>query len=143
MKKIMIATTVLALSYGAALAQTTAPSSPMPANPAPAAPPPGANTGSPGTNTPTGSSNPAVNPSGNAPSAVNASGQATIISMSALENGANSFTEAQARTRLEGAGLSNVTELRKDDQGIWRGRAMRNGQNVTVGFDYKGNIGVQ
>lgn len=145
MKKIMIATMALAFSHGVVLAQTTtpAPATPAPANPMPAAPAPGANTGSPGTNTPTGSSNPAVNPGGNAPSAVNASGQATIVTMSALENGANSFTEAQARTRLEGAGLRNVTELRKDDQGIWRGRAMRNGQNVTVGFDYKGNIGVQ
>ncbi len=34
---------------------------------------PGANTGSPGSNTTTGSSNPAVNPGGNAPSGVNAS----------------------------------------------------------------------
>lgn len=109
MKKIMIATMALAFSHGVALAQTTAPA---PTAPAPVAPAPGANTGSPGTNTPTGSSNPAVNPGGNASSAVNASSQATIVSMSALENGANSFTEAQARTRLEGAGLRNVTELR-------------------------------
>ncbi len=104
---------------------------------------PGANTGSNTSGTTTGSSNPAVNPGGNAPSGVNASGQATVVSLSALERGANSFTEGQARTRLEGAGLSNVTELQKDDQGIWRGKAMRNGQSVTVGFDYKGNIGVQ
>ena len=104
---------------------------------------PGANTGSNTSGTTTGSSNPAVNPGGNAPSGVNASGQATIVSLTALEKGANSFTESQARTRLEGAGLSNVTELQKDDQGIWRGKAMRNGQSVTVGFDYKGNIGVQ
>ncbi len=104
---------------------------------------PGANTGSNTSGTTTGSSNPAVNPGGNAPSGVNASGQATIVSLTALEKGANSFTEGQARTRLEGAGLSNVTELQKDDQGIWRGKAMRNGQSVTVGFDYKGNIGVQ
>ncbi len=82
-------------------------------------------------------------PGGNAPSGVNASGQATIVPLSALERGANSFTEGQARTRLEGAGLTNVTALQKDDQGIWRGKAMRSGQSVTVGFDYKGNIGVQ
>jgi hypothetical protein len=42
--------------------------------------------------------------------------------------GANSFTEGQARSRIEAAGFSNVTELQKDDQGIWRGRGMRNGQ---------------
>jgi periplasmic protein CpxP/Spy len=135
MNKTTIAALALALGMGAAAAQTTnAPSG----NQAP-----GANTGSPSANTPTGSSNPAVNPSGNAPSGVNASGQATIVNLQALEQGANSFTEGQVRTRLEGAGLSNVTELRKDDQGIWRGRAMRSGQTVTVGFDYKGNIGVQ
>lgn len=98
---------------------------------------------SPGTGSPTGSSNSAVNPPGNAPSSVNASGTATLVPASALERGANSFTEGQARSRLEGAGLMNVTDLAKDDQGIWRGKAMRNGQNVTVGFDYKGNIAAQ
>lgn len=130
MKKTMIAALAIAMSMGAALAQTTSPA-------------PGANTGSPGSNTTTGSSNPAVNPSGNAPSGVNASGKATILSLSALERGANSFTEGQARTRLEGAGLTGVTELQKDDQGIWRGKAMRDGRSITVGFDYKGNIGAE
>jgi periplasmic protein CpxP/Spy len=47
------------------------------------------------------------------------------------------------RSRLEEAGFQNVTDLRKDDQGIWRGRAMRNGQSVTVGFDFKGNVAAQ
>ncbi|MDB5511655.1 MAG: hypothetical protein JWR08_1138 [Enterovirga sp.] len=98
---------------------------------------------SPGTGTATGSSNPAVNRGGNAPSTVNASGQATIVAASKLEQGANSFTEGQAKSRLEGAGLSNVSDLRKDDQGIWRGKAMRNGKSVTVGFDYKGNIAAE
>lgn len=60
-----------------------------------------------------------------------------------LEPGANSFTEEQARSRIEQAGYQNVTELRKDDQGIWRARAMRNGQQVTVGLDYRGNIAAQ
>ncbi|MDB5591554.1 PepSY domain-containing protein [Enterovirga sp.] len=95
---------------------------------------------SPSSGTPTGSSNPAVSTGGNAPSNVNASGQATFVQASALEKGANSFTEGQVKSRLEGAGLTNVTDLRKDDDGIWRGKAMRNGKSVTVGFDYKGNI---
>lgn len=60
-----------------------------------------------------------------------------------LEPGSNSFTEGQVRSRLEEAGFQNVTDLRKDDQGIWRGRAMRNGQSVTVGFDFKGNVAAQ
>ena len=95
---------------------------------------------SPSSGSPTGSSNPAVNPGGNAPSGVNASGQATIVPASALEKGSNSFTEGQVRSRLEGAGFTNVSDLKKDDDGIWRGKASRNGQSVTVGFDYKGNI---
>ena len=147
-----LAAAALAAGLTVAAAQTPTPSqvqtppagtttNPPAANPGNAAP--GANTGSNTSGTTTGSSNPAVNPAGNAPSGVNASGQATVVSLTALERGANSFTENQARTRLEGAGLSNVTELAKDDQGIWRGKAMRNGQSVTVGFDYKGNIGVQ
>ena len=61
----------------------------------------------------------------------------------AVEPGANSFTEAQARSRLEAQGFSNVTDLRKDDQGIWRGRAMRSGASVGVALDYRGNVQAQ
>ena len=57
--------------------------------------------------------------------------------------GANSFTEGQARGRIEEAGFSSVSDLRKDDQGIWRGRAMRGGQSVSVALDYQGNVSVQ
>ena len=60
-----------------------------------------------------------------------------------LEPGANSFTEGQVTSRLEQAGFQNVTELKKDDQGIWRGRAMQNGRPVSVGFDFKGNVATQ
>ncbi|MDX8451169.1 DUF4142 domain-containing protein [Mesorhizobium sp. VK9D] len=35
--------------------------------------------------------------------------------------GANSFTEAQAKSRIQDAGFANVSALTKDDQGIWRG----------------------
>jgi periplasmic protein CpxP/Spy len=73
----------------------------------------------------------------------NPSGTANIVAASALEKGANSFTEGQAKSRLEGAGLMNVTDLKKDDDGVWRGKAMRDGKSVTVGFDYKGNIAAE
>lgn len=56
--------------------------------------------------------------------------------------GANSFTEGQARSRMEDAGFSNLTGLHKDDQGIWRGRGMRSGQSVDVSLDYQGNVTV-
>ena len=57
-----------------------------------------------------------------------------------LEPGANSFTEGQARSRIEAAGFTNLGELTKDENGIWRGRAMRGGQQVEVGLDYRGNV---
>jgi hypothetical protein len=54
--------------------------------------------------------------------------------------GQNSFTEAQARDRLEKHGYAQVTELRKDNQSIWRGKAMKDGKPVDVALDYQGNI---
>lgn len=58
----------------------------------------------------------------------------------ALVPGANSFTEAQAKSRIEGAGYTNVSKLTKDDQGIWRGDATKAGESLAVGLDYQGNV---
>jgi len=57
--------------------------------------------------------------------------------------GANSFTEDQARGRIESYGFNNVTNLVKDNDGIWRGRAMRGNQQAQVWLDYQGNVGRQ
>lgn len=54
--------------------------------------------------------------------------------------GANSFTENQAKERIEKAGLTQVTDLKKDQQGIWRGRAMVGGKQTDVALDYRGNV---
>jgi hypothetical protein len=54
--------------------------------------------------------------------------------------GANSFTESQARGRLEKNGYTQVSELKKDNEGIWRGSAMKDGTTVQVSVDYKGDI---
>ncbi|MFN4018057.1 MAG: hypothetical protein ACK4JB_22150 [Reyranella sp.] len=54
--------------------------------------------------------------------------------------GANSFTEAQARDRVIAQGMRNVTGLKKDDDGIWRGTAQQAGKSVEVAVDYKGNV---
>ncbi|MDF2810777.1 MAG: hypothetical protein K0S56_1808 [Microvirga sp.] len=54
--------------------------------------------------------------------------------------GANSFTEDQAKSRIEAKGFSNVTGLAKDDDGIWRGKAMKNGASHNVALDYQGNV---
>ncbi len=137
MRKLIAFSTLALLAAGPAMAQTNqAPANQAPAqsNQAPA---------SPGTNSPTGSSNPAVNTTGNSPSNAGMTGSVNFVKASALEKGSNSFTEGQAKDRLEGAGLKNVTDLKKDDQGVWRGKAMRDGKSVTVGFDYKGNIAAE
>jgi hypothetical protein len=55
-------------------------------------------------------------------------------------SGANSFTEGQARARIGDAGFNDVQELRLDDQGIWRGRAIREGRQTGVALDYQGNV---
>lgn len=99
-------------------------------------------TPSPGTSSPTGSSNPAVGGTGNTPAGTT-SGTVDMVPSSALEKGSNSFTEGQAKSRLEAAGLTGVSELTKDDDGIWRGSANRRGKSVKVGLDYKGNISAE
>ena len=57
--------------------------------------------------------------------------------------GANSFTEGQAKSRIESNGFSNVAELRKDDQGVWRGKATKDGRAVAVSLDFQGNVTTQ
>ena len=37
--------------------------------------------------------------------------------------GANSFTEGQAKSRIEDRGFKNVSGLTKDSNGVWRGKA--------------------
>jgi hypothetical protein len=54
--------------------------------------------------------------------------------------GANSFTEKQARSRIEAHGYANVSELTKDAQSIWRGKATKGGAPVSVALDYQGHI---
>lgn len=54
--------------------------------------------------------------------------------------GANSFTEGQAKSRIEAAGYSNVSGLAKDKDGIWRGKASKAGVAVDIALDYQGNV---
>ena len=62
---------------------------------------------------------------------------------SAPAAGANSFTEAQAKDRIEKAGFSDVSSLRKDDQGIWRASAKQGDKQVNVSLDFRGNVVAQ
>jgi hypothetical protein len=54
--------------------------------------------------------------------------------------GANSFTESQAKSRIEAAGYTGITELKKDDNGVWRGKARKGTQTVDVSLDFQGNV---
>jgi hypothetical protein len=116
----------IALIGGGAFAQgpSYSPASPTPprgAATAPAAP----DTSSPGAST--NDRNPAI---------------ATGTSNSSIPaKGKNSFTETQARKRLEARGYTNVADLKKDNNGIWRGHAQKEGTSSNVWLDYKGNVG--
>lgn len=122
MKTFLTAAAALALLSAIALAQTTAPGTTPPAPTAPtttpAAPAPGAGT----------------------PSAPAARTTARAVNAAPLENGANSFTEGQATERFREAGITGVTGLAKDDNGIWRGRGQYQGRPAEIGIDYRGNI---
>jgi hypothetical protein len=107
---------VASLAVGAAYAQTaTTPSAPM-----------GAPMSS-GTATPSGNSNQAV--------------ATTHANAPMPAKGANSFTMSEASSRIANNGFTNVTGLAKDTDGVWRGQADKDGTNVAVWLDYKGNVG--
>ena len=55
-------------------------------------------------------------------------------------SGANSFTESQAKDRIMATGLSDVSALKKDDKGVWRGTATDGSKKTNVAVDYKGNV---
>src|SRR4051812_42149917 len=80
--------------------------------------------------------NPAAQ-SGPGNNAVNSAGQNNSAAPVA---GANSFTEGQAKSKIEDAGFTNVTELKKDDNGVWRGKASRGGTASAVSVDFQGNV---
>ena len=58
-------------------------------------------------------------------------------------NSPNSFTEGQAKSRIEEKGFNNVHDLKKDDAGVWRGKADQNGKAVNVSLDFQGNVVAQ
>lgn len=60
----------------------------------------------------------------------------------AAAKGRNSFTEAQARGRIEKAGYADVGKLEKDKNGVWQGTATKDGAQVNVALDYKGDVTV-
>lgn len=111
LKQTVLVAALLLGSAGFAMAQNTAPSTTTGNQTAPY----------PGTS---------ANPNANATRAGNA----------ALEPGANSFTEGQARRRIEDRGYTNVDQLHKDQNSIWQAEAMKDGRRVRVGVDFRGNV---
>jgi hypothetical protein len=139
MRVAIIVAAVASMAIGSALAQNANPSAnpPLPATrgePAPPLPPSSTPPADPGKQAlprvglpPTEPGPPAVKTTeGNNPGAP--------------VEGANSFTEGQAKSRIEARGFTNVGALAKDDKGIWRGTAMRDGKAVQVSLDFQGNV---
>jgi hypothetical protein len=54
--------------------------------------------------------------------------------------GANSFTEAQAKDRITDAGYTDVKDLKKNDKGIWMATGKKGGKSVSIALDYQGNV---
>ncbi|WP_438754583.1 PepSY domain-containing protein [Pararhizobium sp. O133] len=79
---------------------------------------------------------PAANPDGDTPAVATPSDQ----NATAPVEGANSFTEDQAKDRIVEAGYADVTELKLDDQGVWQAKATKDGKPVMVSMDYQGNV---
>lgn len=116
LKKLSLALAFSGATLSAAYAQQSPATSTTPATPPVTVPAPAA--GAPSTNTPTTGAPVAVAPL----------------------PGANSFTEAQVKTRLEAQGFTTVSGLTKDNDGIWRGKATKAGLGLNVSVDYQGNI---
>jgi hypothetical protein len=78
-----------------------------------------------------------VTDSGRATGAANPPASSTT---NGLVSGSNSFTEGQAKSRIESNGYEHVTGLKKDERGVWRGKATKDGKSVDVGLDFKGDV---
>jgi len=136
-KQTVLAAALLLGGSGLALAQSTAPSAttsnpqtaPTVSPSSPAARDPGVNPNAAGTSMGARESGASSNPNANAPR-----------SDAGLERGANSFTEGQARRRIEDHGYTNVSQLHKDQNSIWQAEAMKNGTRVKIGVDFRGNV---
>lgn len=79
---------------------------------------------------------PATTPNGETPAVVTPDAS----NATAPVEGANSFTEGQAKERIEKAGYSEVKALKKDDKGIWMAEGIKDGKATMIALDYQGNV---
>jgi len=70
----------------------------------------------------------------------NPNANATGAGNAGLEPEANSFTEGQARRRIEDRSYSNVDQLHKDHNSIWQTEATKDGRRLRVGVDFRGDV---
>ncbi len=56
------------------------------------------------------------------------------------QTGAQVATEAQAKSKIESEGFSNVTELKKQSDGKWSAKAMKAGKSSQITLDVNGRI---
>jgi hypothetical protein len=52
----------------------------------------------------------------------------------------SAFTADQAKSKIEAKGYSNLSGLRKDAKGVWRGKATKDGLPVSVTLDSEGKV---
>ena len=87
-----------------------------------------------------GVSSPSADPAAPANPAIKS---ANDMTSGALAKGHNSFTKGQAKSRIEKAGYTDVSDLDLDADGLWQATATRDGQSVHVALDYKGTVAAQ
>jgi hypothetical protein len=58
----------------------------------------------------------------------------------ATQAAVRAVTEDQARSKIETKGYSNVSRLRKDVNGTWRGKAEKDGLSVSVTLGANGEV---
>jgi hypothetical protein len=152
--RLTLAAVALVAASGVALAQgtttttpttpgtTAAPSSTTVPGTSPVTPPMASSMAppaAPGSQTPGATMNTTTATTARNPSAVQTTNTAHRTAAAPVP-GRNSFTMRQAAGRIAKAGYTKVTGLKKDNQGIWRGQADKDGNPVSVSLDYQGNV---
>jgi hypothetical protein len=56
------------------------------------------------------------------------------------KEGRGDFTEADIRDRVLAEGFTEVSSLKQDDKGIWRGTAVWRSRRIGVAVDYSGSV---
>ena len=146
MNTLRIATIAIAtLTAGAATAQTAtqAPATMRPGTTMTLTTEPTAGTGGGSTTGHPTNATPETNAAGRAAAGGDANEAVATTRANAPQpaHGSNSFSDGEARRRIEASGYTDVTGLRKDAEGVWRGTGKKNGATANVWLDYKGNVG--